>query len=115
MTKSKVIVITGIIAFVGLILAVAIPNYIKSRETRSFPPCKANLLIIEDAKQRWAMKNSKTAEDMPTWADILPFFPPRLSTNILTCPEGGIYTLGRMRQSPACSLGYKSREHRTRP
>lgn len=68
--------------------------------------CVNNLRIIDAAKQQWALENNKTANDTPTWADILPFLgSPGKTTSIPKCPEGGQYILGKIGEEPKCSIG----------
>jgi hypothetical protein len=73
---------------------------------------------IEGAKEQWALEQSKTTNDTPTWSDLSPYiywsgFTNRWFTNgIPVCPEGGIYTLGRVGELPTCSLGDKKPNHK---
>ena len=102
MSKSFIIALAAIAA---VVLAVAVPNFIRARQTRAAYPCINNLRQFDAAKNQWKLEKSKTDDDMPTWDDIRPYLPDRWSNSIPACPDGGVYTLGRVRQSPTCSLG----------
>lgn len=61
--------------------------------------CASALKMFADGKKLWAEQNNKTAEDIPTMQDIVPFI--ACSTN---CPGGGTYTLGKVSELPTCSI-----------
>ena len=61
--------------------------------------CIVNLRMIDGAKQQWALENKKTAADVPTAADLAPFF-----TNQIVCPGGGTYTINAVGVPPACTV-----------
>lgn len=54
---------------------------------------------------------NKGSDDSPTWDDLRPYFPDWATnglvrwTNGPVCPEGGIYTIGRVGETPRCSIG----------
>ena len=109
MSKSFIFVLAAIAA---VILAVAVPNFIRARQTRAAYPCINNLRQFDAAKNQWKLEKSKTDDDMPTWDDIRPYLPDRWSNSIPACPDGGVYTLGRVRQPPTCSLGNTQPGHK---
>ena len=102
MSKSFLIVSA---AMAAVVLAIAVPNFIRARATRSAAPCINNLRQFDAAKNEWALENHKTPDDMPAWKDLSPYLSTRWSNTVPICPDGGIYTLGRIRQLPTCSLG----------
>jgi chromosome segregation ATPase len=62
--------------------------------------CINNLRQIDGAKQQWALENKKTANDLPSAADLAPYLK---GNAIPACPGGGSYTLNSVGQVPACS------------
>jgi len=46
-----------VVAIIGLLAAIAIPNFIKARSYSQVNACIANLKQIESAKSSWAMEN----------------------------------------------------------
>jgi hypothetical protein len=64
--------------------------------------CIDNLSQIEGAKKQWMSETQKATNDVPTWADLQPLL---LHSEQLHCPNGGVYTLGRLDQRPTCSIG----------
>ncbi len=89
------------IFLVPMMLAIAIPNFVKARDTAMENACINNLRMIDAAKQQWALENGKTGGDVPTAQDLKPF----LKNGIFpTCPAGGTYTIGAVSNAPTCSI-----------
>src|ERR1044072_3013327 len=52
-----------VVAIIGLLAAVAIPNFVKAREQAQLNSIFNNLRIIEGAKDQWALENKKGTGD----------------------------------------------------
>jgi hypothetical protein len=76
------------------------PRLFRARTSPSSLGCIANLQTLEGAKQTWALERNKSTNDTPTWEEVKPYF-----KGVLSCPNGGVYTLGRVGAPPQCSLG----------
>jgi hypothetical protein len=88
-----------------MMVAIAIPNFVKARETAQTNCCINNLRQIDGAKQQWALENGKKADAVPTAEDLKPFFK---DGALPTCPAGGTYTIGSITNAPTCSVpGHK--------
>src|SRR5262245_28052967 len=48
-----------VVLIIGILLAIAVPNFIKARESSRTKACIANLKQIDSAKEQWAMDNNK--------------------------------------------------------
>src|SRR5215470_4300119 len=46
-----------VVLIIGILLAIAVPNFIKARETSRTKSCIANLKQIDAATEQWAMDN----------------------------------------------------------
>jgi hypothetical protein len=98
--------------FTGLILvAVAIPNFVKARSTSAQSACINNLRQIDGAKNEWALETSKTNGTHATEDDIKPYAKFDSNGNLPKCPQGGIYTIGLVGGNPTCSLGKTNPNH----
>jgi hypothetical protein len=64
--------------------------------------CRNNLRQLDGAKQQWALENGKSNSDTPTIADIKVYL--GRDGKLVTCPEGGTYTLGPISTAPTCSI-----------
>jgi prepilin-type N-terminal cleavage/methylation domain-containing protein len=64
-----------VVAIIGLLAAIAIPNFVKARENAQLNSIFNNLRIIEGAKDQWALENKKgtgdTVTDLTTISDYL--------------------------------------------
>jgi len=97
---AKIALLVPAVAVGGLMAAIAIPNFVKARETAQKNACINNLRQIDAAKEQWALENKKTNGAQPTEADIDPY----IKASALTCPQGGEYTIGAVGTSPSCSI-----------
>lgn len=89
------------IAIIGMLAAVAIPNFVKARNQAQYHQCQSILKSIQGGKDVWALENKKTPDAIPTDADIFGAAKP-IDTKP-TCPAGGSYQLNAVRESPTCS------------
>lgn len=89
---------------VGLLAAIAIPNFVQARTTAQKHACIANLKQIDGAAQQWALENRKTASDTYSLTD--PALLMYLKGSVLpTCPAGGTYSAGpQIAEVPRCSI-----------
>ena len=93
------------VALLAVGFFVGLPWYVHTHTKPSAHPCVNNLMVIVGAKEQWALAKNKTTNDVPTWEDLRIYCGPGSEGAILTCPNGGTYTLGRVGESPTCSLG----------
>jgi prepilin-type N-terminal cleavage/methylation domain-containing protein len=93
-----------VVAIIGLLAAIAIPNFVKARTTAQTNACIANLKQIDGATQQWALENKKATGDTPdfTAAGVFSYLK---GSALPVCPSGGTYTQGTVGASPACSIG----------
>ncbi len=91
-----------VVAIIGLLAAIAIPNFIKARQASQRAACVANLRTIDGAKATWALEQRKTNTDVPTDADL--FGPTSYIREKPNCPAGGIYTLSQVDTKPTCTI-----------
>ena len=62
-----------VVAIIGLLAAIAIPNFLKARVTSQQNTCINNLRQISTAIQEWAMETGQAATATPTGAAITPY------------------------------------------
>jgi len=49
-----------VVAIIGLLAAIAVPNFVRARESAQLNSILNNLRLIEGAKDQWALENKKT-------------------------------------------------------
>ena len=91
-----------VVAIIGLLAAIAIPNFVKARQSSQINACIANLKQIEGAKANWAMENRKTNADTPGDGDL--FGNTAYIRVKPECPGGGTYTLEAVDTPPTCDV-----------
>ncbi len=89
-----------VVAIIGLLAAIAIPNFVRARNTAQQNSCINNLRQIDGAKQQWALENKKTDTDTPSSDEVKLY----LKNNIFPhCPASGDYTVNAVNTDPTCS------------
>ena len=90
-----------VVLIIGILLAIAVPNFLKARDTSRTKACVGNLTQIQAAKQQWAMDQSQPGSGAPGWTDLVGANAYMRSTP--TCPAGtGAYTINTVDAVPAC-------------
>ena len=75
-----------VVAIIGLLAAIAIPNFLKARSTSQQNACINNLRQIDGAIQQWALETGAKATDPVVGNNIQPYMG-RGSTGLLPfCP-----------------------------
>ena len=90
-----------VVAIIGLLAAIAIPNFIKARQSSQKNACIANMKQIDGAKATWALEQKKQNSDTPS--DSALFGTSNYIRTKPECPGGGTYTVGAVDTRPACS------------
>lgn len=98
--SSKAVVLGAAAVPAGLLAAIAVPNFVKARETAQKNACINNLRMIDSAKNQWALEKSKPANATPLNRDLTPYFS---GQQMPACPAGGRYTVGKLNITPKCS------------
>ena len=91
-----------VVAIIGLLAAIAIPNFVKARTTSQKNACINNLRQIDGAKQQWALENKAAATATPTSANVQPYLGRGSTGTYPTCPAAGTYSLNNLSTAPSC-------------
>ena len=92
-----------VVAIIGLVAAVAVPNFIRARTTAQKNSCIANLRMMDSTVQQWALENKKASTDTYSLSDtsLLGYFK---GSTLPFCPGGGTYSPGgTVALVPSCS------------
>lgn len=90
-----------VVLIIGVLLAIAVPNFMRARETSRAKSCQANLKQIDAAKEQWAMDNNANNGDAVVDSEVDAY----IKSGAPTCPSGGTYTYGAVGTDPTCSIG----------
>jgi len=88
-----------VVLIIGILLAIALPNFMHARDTSRTNSCINNLREIADAKDQWAMDNKEPDTAVPASTDLAPTYVKVFPTE----PMNGTYTIGAMSAPPTCS------------
>lgn len=89
-----------VVLIIGILLAIAIPNFIKARETSRTNSCISSLRQIDSAKEQFAMNNRLSTGAGCTMSDLVPTYIKRVPE----CPSGGTYTVNNIGVDPTCTI-----------
>jgi hypothetical protein len=88
-------------AIIGLLAAIAVPNFLMARDRAERDLCIYNLGRIDSAKGAWALQYGGGSNIEPTSAELKKFFRREIMP---TCPAGGEYEIGFLYEPPFCTL-----------
>jgi prepilin-type N-terminal cleavage/methylation domain-containing protein len=88
-----------VVLIIGILMAIAVPNFINARESSRKSSCIANLKQMDSGKEQWAMDNKAAAGASVAMTDLTPTY----LKSTPTCPSGGTYTVGNIGTNPTCS------------
>ena len=95
-----------VVAIIGLLAAIAIPNFVRARTTSQQNACINNLRQIDGAVQQWALETKAAATAAVVETDVTPYL-----KNSVVCPSAGTggtfassYTLTTVAARPLCKI-----------
>ena len=93
-------------AIIGLLAAIALPNFVRARTTSQMNACINNLGQIDSAKQQWALETRQPTNATPQFSDISDYL-----KSAVTCPAGGFgatfassYIIRNLAAQPKCRV-----------
>jgi len=93
-----------VVAIIGLLAAIAIPNFVKARTTSQINACINNLRQLDGAKQQWALEQKALSTASPTSGAIQPYLGRGTAGSYPNCPASGVYTLNDCSTAPTCNI-----------
>jgi hypothetical protein len=94
------------VLLIPMLMAIAIPNFVRARATSQANACINNLRQIDAAANEFALEHGKTNGEAINFPDDLtPYIKLNSQGKIPSCPAGGAYSIERVGDTPTCSLG----------
>ncbi len=87
-----------VVLIIGVLMAIAIPNFLNARTTAQTKACVANLKQIQSATEQNLMQGAK----IEAISDLVGDSKPLKATPV--CPASGTYTIGTSTTNPTCSV-----------
>jgi prepilin-type N-terminal cleavage/methylation domain-containing protein len=99
-----------VVAIIGLLAAIAIPNFVRARTTSQQNACINNLRMIDGAKQQWALEQHQASTATPQGTDIQPYLGHGAAGELPYCPAdptstfAASYTINNVSVKPTCNI-----------
>jgi prepilin-type N-terminal cleavage/methylation domain-containing protein len=101
-----------VVAIIGLLAAIAIPNFVKARATSQANACINNLRQIDAAANQFALeKGKKTGDAITLTSDLTPYIKLNANGSLPPCPAGGTYACANVGTNPTCTLSSLTPAH----
>jgi prepilin-type N-terminal cleavage/methylation domain-containing protein len=99
-----------VVAIIGLLAAIAVPNWVQARSTSQQNACINNLRQIDGAKQQWGLESRALQSATPGLSNIQPYLGRGTLGSAPTCPNDSqqtfatSYTIGDLTTAPTCLI-----------
>jgi prepilin-type N-terminal cleavage/methylation domain-containing protein len=99
-----------VVAIIGLLAAIAIPNFVRARTTAQMNACINNLRQIDGAKQQWALEHQAVSTATMADTDIQPYMGRGSAGTLPTCPADSSknfdtsYAKNSVQVAPTCLI-----------
>lgn len=99
-----------VVAIIGLLATIAIPNFMRARTTAQRTACITNLRAIDGAKEQWALEAKASPTTTPTIANIQPYLGRGTAGTAPICPADSqntfatSYSINDLSTAPACLI-----------
>ena len=90
-----------VVAIIGLLAAIAIPSFVKARNTSQQNACINNLRMIDSGKEQGALVFKLSRGDTAPVTSVDEYI--KGSTTPI-CPAGGLYTYLSIGTNPVCNV-----------
>ncbi len=92
-----------VVAIIGILIAIAVPGFIRARAQARARACQENLTKIDGAKEQWGLETNAAESAAVVFTDLVgaTLYIKRQPV----CPSSGTYTVGAISVDPTCSIG----------
>ena len=98
-----------VVAIIGIIIAIAVPAFLRARENSRGQACQENLSKIDGAKEQYALEFKVSNGATVAFTDLTNPGSAGSGEGYLKtepkCPAGGSYTIEVIGKDPECSIG----------
>ena len=96
-----------VVAIIGILIAIAVPGFVKARTTSRAKACQENLSKIDGAKEQFALETNVAAGGACAMTDLFAADGSGYIKKEPICPEQGqgSYTVDVIGTDPSCSAG----------
>ena len=87
-----------VIAIIGILAAIAVPNFTQARKKAKLKACVANMSTLDSALEMYMMENNVT--QAPALSELAPYMQGK---KVPECPSGGSYSIDTSQEDAWCS------------
>ena len=92
-----------VVAIIGLLAAIAIPNFARARIVAQTNACINNLRQLDGALQQYGLEQKASPTASVTLANLQPYIKLSASNTLPACPAGGTYAVTTLDTHPTCT------------
>ena len=103
-----------VVAIIGLLAAIAVPNVLRARAQSQAQACINNLRQVQSGISQWAMETGQVSgSPIPGISTFSAYIKLNSAGSVPTCPAGGVYTVSNVGdpQEVSCSLSTLTPAH----
>jgi prepilin-type N-terminal cleavage/methylation domain-containing protein len=89
-----------VVLIIGILLAIAAPQYANARTQAQQATCLDNLRQILTAKEQWGFELKQSSGATPVSTDLVPQY----MKSFPSCPSSGTYAIGSLSVAPSCTV-----------
>ena len=93
-----------VLAIFSIIIAIAVPTWVKQRALSRQRSCQENLRKINGAKEEWAMENKQPTTAVPVWENLVAADGSGYLKRQPFCPGGGDYAINAVNVDATCTI-----------
>ena len=93
-----------VVAIIGVLATIAIPNLVRARSTSQLNACINNLRQIDGGIQTWALETQQLSTAIPNQSSITPYLGRGSAGTWPSCPANGNYTINQVSSPPTCDV-----------
>jgi len=94
-----------VVAIIGIIVAIAVPAFLRAREVSRARGCQENLAKIEGAVTMYAVEKKKGGDYDVSFDEIIQEDGTGYLKAMPSCPSNGEYSIDKINTPPTCSIG----------
>jgi prepilin-type N-terminal cleavage/methylation domain-containing protein len=100
-----------VVAIIGLLAAIAVPNFVQARVTARRNTCINNMRLVSAAKDQASLEVPLTETDTPTTAQMSPYLKGGAVPNEPITGSSSSYTINAVSVNPTCTQSASPNSH----
>lgn len=94
-----------VVAVIGVVVAIAMPAFLRAREISRARACQENLAKIDGATEMYAADHKLAPSTTVTMTELIKTDGTGYLRAVPRCPSNGTYSVTTLNAAPTCSIG----------